>query len=200
MIKDKRLGQTKHKIQVAFIKLAKKSGFDHLTISGIIKTAKISRGTFYLHYDDKYDLLASYENQTLQDIEALFNQFDKPTLSLTTTSKLEPNNAFYQLFKYLYTHRSLINVLLTRTDQRFITQMKALIKQEVGLSKPHSVPLSTKCQIPFDFAEEIILQNIVSLINYWIGKERPEPPSQIYQIFIATRLVSIADLTANLNL
>ncbi|MGZ2546862.1 TetR/AcrR family transcriptional regulator [Staphylococcus saprophyticus] len=35
--------------------------FDEISVKDICKLAEISRGTFYLHYQDKYDLVSKYQ-------------------------------------------------------------------------------------------------------------------------------------------
>lgn len=73
---------TEIKIQKAFIKLVTLAGFDKLTIQKLCQEAEISRGTFYLHYIDKYDLLTHYEDELVANIKEIFNRFPKPELNL----------------------------------------------------------------------------------------------------------------------
>lgn len=90
---EKRL-KTEMKIQRAFIKIVIIEGFDKLTISALIKEAKINRGTFYIHYLDKYDLKSQYEKEIILDIQNIFSNYKKPDVD----KSLNKNNAFLQLF------------------------------------------------------------------------------------------------------
>ncbi|MFC3928780.1 TetR/AcrR family transcriptional regulator [Streptococcus caprae] len=47
--------ETKTYIKEALTQLLKETDFERLTISQITKKAGINRGTFYLHYTDKYE-------------------------------------------------------------------------------------------------------------------------------------------------
>lgn len=54
---DLRKKRTKKDIQKSFANLLMKENFDNITVKMIVEDAMINRNTFYLHYQDKYDLL-----------------------------------------------------------------------------------------------------------------------------------------------
>ena len=73
---------TKEKIKNAFCQLLIDKGMDALTVSDISRLADINRGTFYLHYVDKYDLLKKLEDNIIEDLEVIL--LDEDQLSNTT--------------------------------------------------------------------------------------------------------------------
>ncbi|MFT8607083.1 TetR/AcrR family transcriptional regulator [Liquorilactobacillus ghanensis] len=191
--KNIKIIHTEYHIQKAFIHLVKKKGFDHLTISAIVETAHISRGTFYKHYHDKFDLMRHYEDQSLRKIDEIFHNFPKPQLTGNLSSDVITHNAFFQMFNYLYSQRNLMSILLENKGNNFMFRMKKLIKDEVGLQS-EEISTTKSFQIPPDFTEEIILQNIISIITYWINKRQPELPIEVFNIFIESRTLSPVDL------
>lgn len=62
---------TRTKITTVFINLVHQKGFTNTTISDITQQAGLSRGTFYVYFLDKYDLLEKVENNLLKHIETL---------------------------------------------------------------------------------------------------------------------------------
>lgn len=58
---DRRIIRTKEAIRDALITLIEEKGFDAVSVINITSRADINRGTFYLHYRDKYDLLEQIE-------------------------------------------------------------------------------------------------------------------------------------------
>jgi AcrR family transcriptional regulator len=54
---DRRIRKSREAIIEAFILLIAEKNFEHITINEIAERANVSRGTVYLHYTDKYDLL-----------------------------------------------------------------------------------------------------------------------------------------------
>ena len=64
---QKRKTQTKAIIKNVFTQLLIEKGFNSLTVSDITRMSNINRGTFYLHYVDKYDLLEQLENEIIKE-------------------------------------------------------------------------------------------------------------------------------------
>lgn len=54
---DRRILKTQEALKAAIIDLMKEKSFDDITIQDLSDRANVSRGTIYLHYMDKYDLL-----------------------------------------------------------------------------------------------------------------------------------------------
>lgn len=54
---DRRIVKSQEAIKKAVIELMSEKNFDEITIQDISDRANVSRGTIYLHYLDKYDLL-----------------------------------------------------------------------------------------------------------------------------------------------
>jgi Transcriptional regulator len=53
-----RAAKTGREIQAAFVRLVPEKGFDAVSIADICREAEVNRTTFYLHFGDKYELLA----------------------------------------------------------------------------------------------------------------------------------------------
>lgn len=64
---DRRTRYTKQVIREAFFELLREKGFDKISVADICRIAEINRGTFYLHYVDKYDLLDAVIDEALDE-------------------------------------------------------------------------------------------------------------------------------------
>ena len=62
--KDKR----EEKIKRAFLDLVEEKGFSKVSVKDIAEKSGITRGTFYLYFEDKYDLLHSVEQNFFEDM------------------------------------------------------------------------------------------------------------------------------------
>lgn len=62
---EKRNTATRGNIKRAFTELMAEKGLDALSISDIARRAGINRGTVYLHFTDKYDLMRQLEDDAL---------------------------------------------------------------------------------------------------------------------------------------
>ena len=64
---DRRARYTKMVIHDAFLELLESEGFDKMSVTDICKRADVNRGTFYLHYEDKYALLDELIDEALDN-------------------------------------------------------------------------------------------------------------------------------------
>lgn len=62
---DRRVRRTRNAINNAFMEIITEKEFDQITINDLSERADVNRGTFYLHYMDKYDLLDQYIEEHL---------------------------------------------------------------------------------------------------------------------------------------
>lgn len=68
---DPRVARTRQMLQNALLELMVEKPFQSISVSGITKRATLNRATFYLHYVDKFDLLAKTARETfIATIEA----------------------------------------------------------------------------------------------------------------------------------
>jgi len=74
MKEDLRVRRTKNAIKNAFLNLLEQKTLDDITIMEITELAVCNRNTFYLHYEDKYDLIKTLCREVL---EALFQALDQ---------------------------------------------------------------------------------------------------------------------------
>lgn len=54
---DRRILKTQESLKKAVIELMAEKNFDDITIQDIADRTNVNRGTIYLHYQNKYDLL-----------------------------------------------------------------------------------------------------------------------------------------------
>lgn len=66
---DLRILRSKHSIREAFIQLLNEKGYEAITIQDIADKAMINRNTFYLHYQNKPDLLNTCIDELLEEVK-----------------------------------------------------------------------------------------------------------------------------------
>ncbi|MCF6160943.1 MAG: TetR/AcrR family transcriptional regulator [Furfurilactobacillus sp.] len=190
---DTKEKNTEVALKKAFVKLVTAKTFRKMTIRDIATTAHISRGTFYLHYVDKYAMLAAYEDELIAGIEQIFADYTKVALK---KSDQVTDNVFYHMFVYLNRHKRLVQTLYRIPESSVMSKMTAFITAEVaretitGESDQHGEG------IPLEYARAILVQNISGIITQWFQKAQPESPREIFDIFMNSRVLSPIDLTA----
>ena len=71
LITDVRIIKTKRSIHNALKRLLKEKKFDEISVKDICKEGDLSRGTFYLHYKDKYDLAYKYQIEIMKKVQTI---------------------------------------------------------------------------------------------------------------------------------
>ncbi|WP_245989429.1 TetR/AcrR family transcriptional regulator [Ureibacillus thermophilus] len=79
--------KTKQLIQNSFLKLLEKKSFETITVGKIAKEADINRGTFSLHYKDKYDLQEKMEEELFSKLGDYIDQLQARYTSTITFEK-----------------------------------------------------------------------------------------------------------------
>ncbi|MBR2547635.1 MAG: TetR/AcrR family transcriptional regulator [Eubacterium sp.] len=87
---DLRVIKTLDSIETALITLLKTRPIDRITVTELAHTARINKGTFYLHYTDIYDLydqtLRKYLKKPIEESDFFSDFFDDPELFLNELS------------------------------------------------------------------------------------------------------------------
>lgn len=99
-----------HAIDQAIVVLLEKKTFENITIQDISSEAMINRGTFYTYYKDKYELIESYQESMMNDIEQLLYK----NITGSSFKDVEENRlkeTILHLFQYLEEHRSRVLVI-----------------------------------------------------------------------------------------
>lgn len=67
--KDRRILRTRRLLQAALTELMMEKKFRDITVRDITDLADVNRSTFYLHYQDTYDLLRQIEDGLIEELE-----------------------------------------------------------------------------------------------------------------------------------
>ena len=190
--------ETEAAIQVAFIELLQTKSFEKISVSDITKLAHINRGTFYLHYVDKYALLDHYENRLIDQIQDYFTHDFEGTM---TYQSVKENGVYtYPVVQktvgFIDQEFALWQVLLgLNGDPRFELKLKRIMKQAIsnGLDRVKG-DISVTRYIPEDYAWELIISGMFTIIKTWLREDDPQSPEAIADIMMKTRFLSPYDL------
>ena len=101
----KNASRSRHLIKQAFGELLNEKDLAKITVTDIVDRANISRGTFYAHYLDVYDLYTAIQNNVLETMEfgmetlGIENIICDPTDAIKTGMEfLSKNKNYYSLF------------------------------------------------------------------------------------------------------
>ncbi|WP_262315981.1 TetR/AcrR family transcriptional regulator [Lacticaseibacillus parakribbianus] len=194
----KKSAETEASIKAAFVDLLQTKTFEKISVRDLSVRAGINRGTFYLHYVDKYDLLTQYEDRLVATITKLL----ATNLTGTMTYQSVKTNGIYtypvveNVVSLVANEFDLFKVLFgPNGDPRFELRLKRLLRDAIGdgLDRIKGQITMTK-YIPEDYAWELILSGLFAIIKTWLQSPTPEEPATICTIIMNTRFLSPYDL------
>ena len=171
--------ETKTYIKNSLIKLLKEKEMEDITVSDITRTAGVNRGTFYLHYLDKYDLIKQLVEEMTKNLEEILLA-DEEAEVIDDPLEIIPYQTILNALLYVKEEVNFIDALIKNGFEANLKQILGqLITKKIENSEYLKLPEHT---IPPDYALEIIIGTIMSVILLWIKKGTKESPEFIAQI------------------
>ena len=111
---DRRITRSKKALRIALIELMEERGFDSITVNDLCTRADLNRGTFYNHFEDKENLLATFENEVMADLVRLQDKMKDLSLKeiLLLQVKKKPLPFLVELFDYLRQEADFLHAVL----------------------------------------------------------------------------------------
>lgn len=162
---DRRVLKSQEAIKSAILELMGEKNFDDITIRDISERANVNRGTVYLHYMDKYDLLDKLIEEHINNLRELCH-------SASEVSFQDGNYVWYEYFAD--NHLFFSTMLNTKSAGYFRSRFLDLVieeyRAEVDVTKGKNQGLN----------EEILLQffgaAVVSTVEWWFRNGMSLPP------------------------
>lgn len=161
---------TRKRLSDALITLLMQKPVREITVRELTSLANVSRGTFYFHYTDIYDLMDHVEREQIHTLELLMDDI-LPCLEDDSTPE-----ALRTLFRYLDENDGICSVLLgTNGDTAFVQKLKTIIENRcLGYLRPRE-ETSQQQRYMVAFA----VQGCFGNIYLWLQNGKPETADEI---------------------
>lgn len=73
---DLRVKKTKRSIRNSFLELIMEKDISKITVKELSEKAEINRKTFYIHYDSVYHVMEELENEIIQKLQKILDEYD----------------------------------------------------------------------------------------------------------------------------
>lgn len=191
---DRRVRRTRRLLRDALVELIQKQGYDSITIQNIVDRADLSRATFYLHYKDKDELLASSLEEMFDELlsslsEPLFRSQDIATEQEPSVVAFRHVQEYSSLYKALLLGDRGVSYVIHR-ELQYIARISE--KQIAWL-----LPRDTQPLVPIEILARHIAGALFGLILWWLENDMPRSPEEMGLFF---RQMAMGGLTATLNL
>lgn len=176
---DPRILRTKVAIQAALIGLIEEKGFEALSVKDLTTRAGINRGTFYLHYQDKYDLLEQIENEIIADIESIVQRVG-PVDAAELKDFDGPLPFIIALFEYLYQHSALMRAFFSlKGDVAFQNRIRKVIERNLEKLGFLNHVRMENLLVPSEYLVSYIFSAHMGVVQSWLKKGCRESPYEM---------------------
>ena len=168
---DRRVRRTRMLLRQALTELLETRDARSITVQELTDRADLSRGTFYAHYRDVYDMMEKMEQELFEEITQLLDSYRPEDLKDLTP-------VLTDVFQFVAKNRDLLPVFLERqATDHFLLGLNQLIFDRClyrwsGLFGLGQDSNSVYCL-------EFVVSGMVGLVRVWMEKGFPEPPEEM---------------------
>ncbi len=180
---DRRKRKSRKAIFDACVELVQEKEFQSITINEIVERADLNRGTFYLHFADKYDMMNSFENEMIGKIEHVIvnNLPDQQTDQLFIQSRYD---TIVEILKCFEENKELLQLILKSShNSSFQAKLRSKLKfilEEKIFPKFNNLELN----IPTDLFLMIFTSSALSIAEYAFQAKNPIDAEQLTKFLI----------------
>jgi AcrR family transcriptional regulator len=145
-----------------FMELLTEKGFEKITVNAIAERANINRGTVYLHYADKFDLLDKCVETYVEQLLNHCDSSDDANLNV---------GAFQSMFEHLEKNFTIYHLLLNNEGAGFFRKrLYSTVAQtviEVVRIQPENNAYSKGVTVHF------LTSGFIGVLEWWINNSMP---------------------------
>jgi AcrR family transcriptional regulator len=174
---DRRAQRTRRALREALIALILQKGYGTITVQEITDRADLNRGTLYLHYRDKQDLLLESSNDVYNNLLAQFAPITPENLAIDV-----PEGHLTIVFQHVAANADFYRVMMGEHGvAAFVARLRHLVT-EVGLGRLTVLrQLAPGQHIPSDLIASHAGGAIIGVIEWWLENDMQLPPETMAQ-------------------
>ncbi|SHI73166.1 transcriptional regulator, TetR family [Clostridium cavendishii DSM 21758] len=188
---NKKSEKTKRLLEETLVTLMAEKDFNKISIKDLTEKLDINRGTFYLHYKDKYDLLEQKENSILNELAEIIDNILKelPENFILPSNKKVLLSFFTSMYRYIKENANFMKILLgPNGDLNFQMKLKNFIENK--LFENLSPKYASTNNIHFKFLAAIASSAQIGIVEKWVKTDMKETPEEL-STFVSNIVFSI---------
>lgn len=177
---DRRVARTRQQLREALTQLLKTKSVQDITVCELAEKVDISRGTFYLHYKNVFDMLDKIEQEMLDELAAAI-------CDVPLGTREQPFSLVLPCYRFFTARAELTTVLMgPHGDWAFFQRAAQLIKarslQDWKVLYPELTPKMT------DYLFSFIFGGSLHMMEVWMLGGQKETPDEMAEY--TSRLVA----------
>jgi AcrR family transcriptional regulator len=179
-VADRRVQRTQQLLHGALMSLIQEKGFEGLSVQDIIDRANVGRATFYAHFDNKEDLLAS-------GIDGLWASLRERQRQALADATVDDDRLFafsHDLFVHANEHRAVFRAMVGKRSGAVIQQLLQkmlvdLVREEVTRTVSSAVTPAA----PVEAMAQFIGSGLFGLLMWWGNGKMRMPVEEVNALF-----------------
>lgn len=168
---DRRVRRTKALLLQGLMQLMETKDIKDISVKELSDLADINRGTFYLHYNDVYDMLAQIEDELFVEFHDIIDR----TLDPDSHS---PRTTLFEVFSFLERHMEVVRVMMgPHGDLSFVNRLKDLVKTRLDGILAARRAAEYGC-----YLESFTVSGCIGVIETWLAQPAPPSPAVMADI------------------
>jgi AcrR family transcriptional regulator len=191
---DPRVVRTRQMLRDALVSLIAEKGFDALTVQDIADRATLNRATFYLHYQDKHELLINSLRDAIDELMADIGPAEANGQPVFDGS-VRP---IVGVFNHVAQHARFYRVMMGAAGApSFIAGVRDYIVEITLQWLKVLQPVSKKSVVPLDIVANSLSWSLLGVLIWWLEHDMAQPPEYMAEQF---RVLITSDLRQVLGL
>lgn len=193
---QEQIAQTDAAILNALVTAGKTKSLNQITVSDLTRLSSISRGTFYLHYLDKDDLVTNVENSLSSKFRLMLDTGIDGTMNYQDLSSGQPYPVVEDIVAFAAENKAILSFLFgPNGDPAFANAITALLQKSI-LSELKRVKGAAifRNDLPQKYALCIVTNAIMSVILTWLSNEDSLTQSELSKVIMRTLYLSPYDV------
>lgn len=177
---DSRVIRTKKALKNALQGLMKEKSFEDITVKDITTQAEVNRGTFYVHYKDKHDLMDEFKIEIMQGMSQIAERKLNPT---SEDKKGNKESQAITIFEYLNKNKVMMRALLgPNGDLNFQMKLRDFLWKTLVEDSERGLSEIESSFVPPEYVASYIAFAHIGVIQHWLENGSKESPREMAQI------------------
>lgn len=184
---DRRIEKTQSLLRQALVSLIREKPYDAISVKEILDRANVGRSTFYMHFQDKDELLVSGIHHMLRSVQAA-----APASANRQDAVLRFS---LPIFEYVQQHRQSGDAGVEASGRavlhgRLQKVLAEMVADELG--RGVQARAKTSGRMPPDLLAQFVAATFILVLNWWVESGNPLPPKEADDLFRSLVLPTLA--------
>jgi AcrR family transcriptional regulator len=192
---DPRVVRTRRLLRDALVSLIEEKGFDAITVQDIADRAELNRATFYLHYQDKQELLVKSLRDAIDELVADIGTSTDEQGQLIFDESPRPIKA---TFEHVAQHAHFYRVMMSAEGvPSFIAGVRDYMAEITLRWLTALQPHSRQSRVPLEIVANSLSWSLLGVLIWWLEHDMPHPPEYMaeqFQLLITLDLKQVLGL------